>query len=332
MKKYLLLILFLFAPIFVSAQSLDSISYPIEQLGNCESKEACRVYCDKFENLESCLNFSKENKLLSSCEITTNSRRLLDAFKNGLKLAFCQSKSECREYCSRPENLKQCVDFVEASGFLSHEEALLIKKTGGIGPGNCQNKEACKEYCSDEKHLDDCLKFALDNGFITPAQAVTAINARDLADKGGPGGCMGLKECAKYCSDINNLDNCIKFGQKTGLIQGKEAEEIEQFAKDGGPGECKTREQCKTYCEDTNNSQECLSFLIEKDYLSKEAVEAIEKELKNAEELINRQLEQFKGRYNDNLKMQKDQEKMRQEFGKILAPYMDLIEKYKNKH
>ena len=135
MNKYLLLILLIFIPVFVLSQTTESV-YPIEQLGNCENEEACRAFCDRFENLESCINFTEENRItLSTCDIG-NAKKLLTAFKSGVKLSFCESKNECRAYCLRPENLGQCVDFVESAGFLSHEEALLIKKTGGIGPGS----------------------------------------------------------------------------------------------------------------------------------------------------------------------------------------------------
>lgn len=323
MIRISILIFLLFAPVFVFAQNLEIISYPIEELGGCENKEACRAFCDKFENLEKCLNFSEKNVLLTDCRLT-DARKFLNAINGGLKLLPCKSKEECRVYCSDEVNFKECLNFVENAGFLSRDEALLLKRTGGKGPGACQTKEDCQEYCSQENHLDECLEFALKNGFILPAQAALAIEIRDLAAKGGPGGCVGLKACGEYCSNINNLDNCLSFEEENGLITEEEIREIEELAENGGPGECKTREDCKAYCNNPDNDQECLNFMSDQGYLSKENIEAMENQLKQTEELIRQKFEQFRQYYGEDYNSE-----VQKEIEEALKPYIDLIEGYK---
>lgn len=325
MKKFyfiFILILF-FVPVFVFAATLDDITYPIEKLGNCQNREECSVYCDKIANLEQCLQFSKENRLLADCDLV-DARSFLSALRKVNNLLPCESKTECLDYCSKSENLDQCLDFAQKTGILSRDTALLIKRTRGIGPGECQNKEECKEYCGKEENVDECLAFAKNYGFMSQEQVAEAIRLRDVALGGGPGACIGLQECKEYCSVSENFDECINFGKEAGIITLDQIKVIEGFIEQGGPGGCKTRQECDEYCKEAGNIKECLNYMVENNYLPQESIKIIEEKIKETEESINQQMEEFKKTFDlDEI----EDEDIRRQIEERLQPYKDLLNK-----
>jgi hypothetical protein len=320
-KYYLLLIPLLFVPIFIFAQSLDDISYPIEELGNCQNKEECSSFCDKTVNLEACLNFSKENKLLADCDLV-NARSFLDHLNSGVKLLPCESKTECLDFCSKEENLDQCLAFAEKSGILSRGEVLLFKRTKGVGPGDCKTKEECKEYCSKAENVDECLAYAENFGFMTQEQVAEAVRLRDVALDGGPGGCIGLEQCKDYCSKQAHFNECINFGKDTGIITSEEEEQIQQFVKQGGPGGCKTRQECDVFCTNPDNIKQCLGYLIDNNYLPQEYVEVIKQSINDAQDRVNQQLEDYKQKYNLD---DEQTEQIRKQIEKEIQPFKDIL-------
>jgi len=322
-KVYIILIISLFfVAVFALAQEeIEKIEYPIEELGNCQNREDCTNFCDKIVNLEACFNFSRENKLPTRCDLA-DSRKFLDALKQGVKILPCESKAECLDYCSKPENLSRCLAFAQKTGILSRYEVLLFKRTGGLGPGNCKSKEECKEYCSKEENVDECLAFAQNNGFMSQGEVAEAIRLRDIALAGGPGGCVGLEQCKEYCSVSSNFQECIDFGKEAGIITSEEIEEIQEFIQEGGPGGCKTRQECDKYCSEPENIKFCLEYMVDKNYLPKESVQAIENTIKETEESINQQIEEFKKNFN--LEGIEDEE-IRKEIQEKLQPYKDIL-------
>ncbi|KPJ54636.1 hypothetical protein AMJ47_04035 [Parcubacteria bacterium DG_72] len=322
MKKIFLLIPLFFVPFFISAQSLDNIEYPIEELGNCENRQECKLFCDKIGNLESCFNFSKKHNLLAQCDLD-DARRFLNALKKGINLLPCETKAECLDFCSKPENLDQCLVFSQETGIISRDQALLIKRTAGLGPGQCKNHEDCKNYCSEENNVDECLAFALEHGFISQSQAAEAIRIRDIALQGGPGECVGLKQCRDYCSVSDNFQECINFGKETGIITEERVEEIKEFIEQGGPGGCKTRQECNEYCQDPENIKQCLEFMIEEGYLPKESIEVMENKIKEAEQAIYQQIQDYKQNFDIDI----DDEEIKKQIEEILQPYEDILKK-----
>ncbi len=318
--KYILLIVLILFPGFVLAQGLDNISYPIEELGNCQSREKCRDYCDVIANTESCFNFSMENNLPLPCD-SSKITRFIEALKSGIDFLPCESKTECLDFCSKSENLGQCLAFGQKTGILSRQEALLLERTGGIGPGECKSQEECKQYCSREDNVDECLAFALKHGFMSQQEAAEAVRLRDVALKGGPGGCVGLKQCRDYCSDSDNFEECISFGKETGIITQEQEEEIKEFIKEGGPGSCKTQQECNEYCQSPENAVQCLEFMVKGGYLPKESIEAIEGKIEEMEESINQQMEEYKKNFNIDM----DDEEIKKQVEEMLKPYKDIL-------
>ena len=66
MKKLLCIcgLILLLATVSVAYAQESSITFPVADLGGCESKEACKAYCDIETNKESCLSFAESRGLM----------------------------------------------------------------------------------------------------------------------------------------------------------------------------------------------------------------------------------------------------------------------------
>lgn len=110
---------------------------------NCRNKTECDVYCNQPENIEECLNFALAAGIIPP-EEQEEAKMAMEAVKKGVKPASCRGRAECDIYCSVPEHLEECITFAQAAGFISPEEAMMIRKTGGRGPGGCRGKETLR--------------------------------------------------------------------------------------------------------------------------------------------------------------------------------------------
>src|SRR3989344_9105259 len=43
----------------------SGVEFPVAELGNCGSKEACRAYCDEPGNMPACIDFAKAHGLMN---------------------------------------------------------------------------------------------------------------------------------------------------------------------------------------------------------------------------------------------------------------------------
>ncbi len=224
---------------------------------NCHGKEACDIYCSKIENMEECMEFGIAAGFIPPDEIE-DARKMLDALKRGITPPNCQGEEECDVYCSKPENMKECMEFAVAAGFMPPEEIENVQRTlqaieKGVMPPNCQGEEECDIYCSQEEHFEECVNFAEAAGFMTPEDAERAR----LTGGKGPGGCQTEEECQAFCGDPANMEECIDFAVKIGEMTPEEAEQA-KTGMTGGPGGCQSEEECRAYCEDPANAEECL--------------------------------------------------------------------------
>ena len=129
--------------------------------------------------------------------------------------------------------------------------------------GNCKDKNACKTYCDDVSHADVCLAFAEKNNLMSKGEIDTAKKFMKAGAK-GPGGCTGKEACQAYCDDIKNIDACIAFAEKTGILPPSELAEAKQvqaaIAKGVKPPACRGKKECDAYCEDSSHMKECIAF------------------------------------------------------------------------
>ena len=191
--------------------------------GNCKTKESCMQYCDNSANAVVCMEFALKAGFIPK-EDTEAVSKILPYLKGGGKLpGGCTRKESCDAYCGVETHINECSDFAVKAGFMTKEEAEMMKKTGGKGPGNCKSREACDAYCKDEAHIDECIDFAVKAGFLSAEEAEMAKKYKITS---GPGGCKGKAECEAFC--VVNQETCFQFAKDHGMLSEEDLRNIEQ--------------------------------------------------------------------------------------------------------
>ncbi|MDI6883426.1 MAG: hypothetical protein QMC93_03125 [Patescibacteria group bacterium] len=270
--------------LIIQAQALD-ITYPVEELGNCQNKQECRVYCDKPENIIACVNFAQAHNLISPEE----AERARAFAEMGEGPGGCKSKEECETYCDRQENMDICLEFAERNNLISPEELQKAKqiakaiKEGAQLPGGCRGKEQCEQYCNNLEHIEECFAFAEKAGFI-PAEELEEARKGMMAMKSGlkpPGNCRGKKQCEQYCSEPSHREECLNFAVAAGFIPEVETEMARKMMPlmmaGEMPGGCKSKEECKVYCADESHLEECANFALKAGLMKPEEAELFKK-------------------------------------------------------
>lgn len=175
----------------------------------CRGREQCETFCSAPENMEQCMNFAIEAGFMPPEEVE-NAKKMLAAFKNGVKPLSCKSKEECDAYCSTEEHREECFTFAESAGMMTAEEAALARKTGGKGPGGCMGREECEAFCQGEANREICYTFAKENGMISE---------NDMHfQEGGPEGQEGQGDMTNYSNmpvpPCQTQEECEKLRQE----------------------------------------------------------------------------------------------------------------------
>lgn len=271
-----------FAGIFLlfltSKASADmNVQFPVAELGNCGSKEECYAYCEISENMDTCLTFAEKNRLMDEKEIS-EARKFVAAGSKGP--GGCTGKKSCEVYCNDVAHISECLAFAEKTGMMSNEELEEAKKIaaylnkGGQLPGGCSNKEECDSYCSssDPIKMKECIQFAMSAGFMSEKEAEEIDKVLTALDKGvRPPKCRGDEECAVYCSQPENVEECVAFMLASGMATPRD---VEFLRKTGGkgPGGC-IGKACETFCDNPDNKDVCTSYALENGFISKEEYE-----------------------------------------------------------
>ncbi len=128
---------------------------------------------------------------------------------------------------------------------------------------NCNSQAECEKYCDDINNMEPCLSFAEKNGIMTSEELAEARKFIPLMKSGyTPGGCKNQRECKAYCDDDANLNVCIEFAKKSGIIDEKEYEMVKKTGGKG-PGGCKGKKECDDYCNNDENFNVCIEFAKE---------------------------------------------------------------------
>ncbi|HXF44011.1 MAG TPA: hypothetical protein VNK70_00900 [Candidatus Paceibacterota bacterium] len=194
------------------------------------------------------------------------------------ELGNCGSEAECRVYCDDSANISACIAFAEEHGLMSAEEIEKARKFMqiGAGPGGCTTKNACESYCNDVNHIDECVAFAERNGLMSSSELEEAKKVRAALAKGAklPGNCTSKESCDDYCSDPNNMEECITFAEVAGFIPPEELAEakrmIEAMRKGAKPPPCRGKEACDAYCAEPGNFEACITFAEAAGFVSSE--------------------------------------------------------------
>ncbi|MBN2096274.1 hypothetical protein JW752_02630, partial [Candidatus Peregrinibacteria bacterium] len=132
----------------------------------CYGKE-CETTCHIHSGyLPECAAFAQAAGITSPSEMAII-QRILTAIEEGMTIPECDSEEECKDYCSQPAHMGDCIKFAETAGIISAEAALKARQTEGKGPGGCTSKEECDAFCEDPAHSETCFNFAKENGLIS---------------------------------------------------------------------------------------------------------------------------------------------------------------------
>jgi len=263
--KYLIIIVIL---MFSSAMAaVENINYPVEELGGCKSESDCKAYCDKPGNLKVCLDFAKENNLMSDKELA-QAEKFLAA--GGESPGGCVGKDVCEEYCNDISHIDECISFAEKNGLIPSEELEEVKKVQsaikrGVKPPACGNKRDCDVYCEESEHMEECIAFGLESGFIQGKEAEDAQKMLQAVKRGvKPPPCKGKKACDEYCSSPDNMEVCMNFAMEAGFMSEQEkadSQKMLQAIKKGvKPPPCRGRQECDDYCGQDGHFEECMNF------------------------------------------------------------------------
>ncbi|MFZ2167657.1 MAG: hypothetical protein WAV50_02165 [Minisyncoccia bacterium] len=137
----------------------------------CTNQSSCKAICENpstISQAKSCFAFGKAAGLLPDDFDESRAEKVFQAIQDGT--APFKSPKEFQR-CERPEDeatLKKCVDFAVRNGMMTEEQATIVQKTGGKGPGGCFGERECHAYC--EEHQEECFQFSKENGLIKPEQ------------------------------------------------------------------------------------------------------------------------------------------------------------------
>lgn len=225
-----------------------NLFYPIAELGNCASKQACKAYCAIPVNYQTCINFAQNRGIYKTpsrptpTEVEKPKEERLGSIKFPIaELGSCSSAKDCKNYCDQPVNRQACFDFGRKQGLTGDQEA--GSKLGGVQfpiaeLGGCENFTVCEAYCDVPSHRQVCFDFAKAHGFEPPP------------DKRGPGGCKSPQECEKFCRANPGNSECMKGRDEYCRAEPDKCEK--------GPGGCTSDEECKKYCRENPNNQDCI--------------------------------------------------------------------------
>lgn len=252
------------------AQTPSDISYPVSELGNCGSKEACRVYCDQRDNVDvvrRCVGFAKAHNLRPAEEIARAERYVNAMTKGGP--GGCKSEAACRRYCDDVFHVPVCLAFLEQNDLAGDEDLTELRqiarafRAGASVPGGCGSRASCIAYCDMPNHAEECLTFAEAAGMLSPEELAEAKKFAPLVARGEtPGRCTSKETCETYCSDAAHSEECLTFALAHDLLT---PAEVELIRKTGGrgPGGCTSDQTCAAYCNDPAHQLDCLRFAAE---------------------------------------------------------------------
>ncbi len=247
----------------------------------CKGKEACDVYCSSPDNMEVCMNFAIEAGFMNESE-KADSQKMLGALKKGVKPPNCRGKDECDAYCSQDQHFDECTKFAEAAGFMTSEEAVMARKTGGKGPGNCKGKDECEAFCNNPDNQEICLNFAKEHGMMpeedlkrmeegkqkfqeslqqAPSTVLDCLNSEigtDTMEKFKSGKAMPPREIGdkmRTCFEKMGPPGLEGQGEKFQPGPGTVNPGGQMMPQQAGPGGCKGPEECNVYCE--SHPDEC---------------------------------------------------------------------------
>lgn len=191
----------------------QEITFPIEELGNCNNAATCKVYCDQPQNHDACTSFAKEKGIAAGKRrVNEKHAASLSAAKTALG---CSTISACQAFCEEQVNWERCQAFAQKHGLATpqthspKDEELLIKAKQNL---NCDSFESCRTLCDQQDNYTKCAALLQDQ--------VTSDD-RAMFEKYRPQikeflGCDSIVTCMAFCMNPLNMPKCQELGSKIG--------------------------------------------------------------------------------------------------------------------
>ncbi len=217
-----------------SSQSATTshLTFPISELGNCNSAAECKTYCDDPTHTDACVAYAKEKGFYKEGALDSQKNTILEDAKTTLG---CDTLDSCRTFCQQAVNADICSSFAQKhnlkGGKTSINNVTLQKAEAAFG---CTSVDSCRAFCQDSANKTTCANFAKQNGLNGGNQAV------------GPGGCTSESSCKTFCSNPNNFTACQKFVEHKESASGSASSSAKSFT---GPGGCASESACKSFCD-----------------------------------------------------------------------------------
>lgn len=220
---------------------LPKITFPVPQLGNCASANACYTYCSQPQNQPVCMEFAHNHGLAKPEQSSVSPAILADA-KTQLG---CGSEISCKSLCSLPENFQKCQTFAQSHG-------LGPPPSQGVNPQiiasarielGCDSESSCRSFCSNPENRTKCREFAKKQGLEKEETGMTEEKQKLIEEAKKELGCDSMESCSSFCSNPTNKDACARFSKK---VQNSSAQSSNpQSAK---PFNCPGDGDCRKYC------------------------------------------------------------------------------------
>lgn len=148
--------------------------------------------------------------------------------------------------------------------------------------GSCKEQAACKVYCDNPTNTPACVSYAEKKNLLSQEE-LTVAKKFIASGSVGPGNCNGKNECRAYCENKNNINECVSYAEKNGLMSTQELQKAKKVQKAIANGvkfpSCNNKKECDTYCEQSIHMEECVAFAKEAGLLSGKEVQNMDKVL-----------------------------------------------------
>src|SRR3989344_8315727 len=180
----------------------NNVTFPIADLGNCNSVAECRQFCAVETNRAACKEFALKKKLLKA-KVKTIKQDLLNTARKELG---CVSAAACFEFCLNEANRDACQAFGEKYSLVKKAavaaQAILpeVLQKSRLELG-CSNEASCKNLCEHPDNQKKCAAFAKKYTLRQKQSKMTTSSALK--------GCQTEEECRQECR--LNPDQCPGF-------------------------------------------------------------------------------------------------------------------------
>lgn len=199
------------------------ITFPVPELGNCNSPSECFVYCNQPQNQAACFAWAKKKGLVKQPNVEEN------IMAAAIKELGCKSELECMVFCQQPDNMNKCQEFAGRHSLVKEEHrddkhqgpspAIMAKARAELG---CDNEESCMKFCNKGDNMSKCMEFAKRHGMMEEEEyekhkGYMEKKGQMMEDAKKELGCVSREACASFCSNPQNMDKCMGLARKYGM-------------------------------------------------------------------------------------------------------------------